>query len=309
VELVFTPKRPAVFDYGLASKGQINIGGHARILGVNNPGEASVLSATQNHSDAISLSGNITVSGDLYAAGSSTYVAMTGTPSVAGSTDPTVIAEHVHLGVDPPDFPETNTAPLAALANGDVITTDKPSQSTFTNVRIAAGTNPTFGGDVTFNGIVYIEAPNKVKFSGQTTINGLIVTQNSGCSLDSCQISFTGGVTANGVGVLPNTSQFADVKQQTGTFICAPGFALSFSGNFGAVNGSIAADQLTFAGTAEGTVEGSVIGLKDVPTSLNGNVDINVDRSKSNENPAGFVKSVALVPEADSYLELTGIEP
>ena len=66
---------------------------------------------------------------------------------------------------------------------------------------------------------------------------------------------------------------------------------------------------MTFTGTAEGVVEGSVIGLKDVPTSLSGNVEISVDRSHSNPNPAGFVPSIALVPDGETYLELTGVEP
>ncbi len=49
-------RRPAVFDYGLASRGQIIVHGEASILGVNDPSEASVLSTTLTHDDASQVS-------------------------------------------------------------------------------------------------------------------------------------------------------------------------------------------------------------------------------------------------------------
>ena len=113
---------------------------------------------------------------------------------------------------------------------------------------------------------------------------------------------------AYGVEVLPDTPEFAAVKQQTGTFVLAPGFGVTFSGNFGAVNGSIAADQLTFTGTAEGVVRGAVLGLADLPATLSGHVEIRVDRAHAAPHPAGFVQSFALVPVASTYLELKGLE-
>jgi len=108
------------------------------------------------------------------------------------------------------------------------------------------------------------------------------------------------------VEVLPSTPTFAAVKQQTGTFVLAPGFGVTFAGNFSAINGAIAADQLTFTGTAEGLVRGSVIGLRDITTRVGGNVDIFVDRSNADPNPAGFLKPFALIPQPETYQELTG---
>ena len=151
--------------------------------------------------------------------------------------------------------------------------------------------------------MVYVEAPNVVRFEGGAELNGFIVTQDTGQTIGNCQIHFAGHVEAHGVEALPDTSQFAAVKQQTGTFIVAPGFGVTFAGSFSAINGSIAADQLTFTGTAEGVIKGSVIGLEDIPTVIGGNVDIYVDRENANPDPAGFVKSLAFSPVPGSYAE------
>lgn len=305
--LNLVPRLPAVFDYGLASQGQIIISGNAEIVGVNDPSEASVLSTTSQEA-AIALSGNATVSGDIYVAGDGATISITGSPSVGGSQDPNVIAQHVHLDAEAPDFPAIDTAPLAALAT-NVLNTSSPSASSYSNIRIAANSNPTFSSDVVLNGVIYIEAPNIVKFAGRTTINGLIVTQDADLPISSCQLSFSGSAQAYGVEVLPDTPEFAAVKQQTGTFLLAPGFGVTFSGNFGAVNGSIAADQLTFTGTAEGVVRGTVLGLADLPTTVSGHVEIYVDHAAADPHPAGFVQSFALVPIPSTYSELKGLEP
>ncbi len=303
--LDLVPRLPKAFDYGLASRGQIVITGNAEVVGVNDPSEASVLSMT-TQDDAIILDGGASVSGDLYVAAEGGTVTISGTPTVAGSQDPSVIAEHIHLDVEPPDFPEINTAPLEALAT-NVLNTSSPPAGTYSNTRIAAGSNPTFSNSV-LNGVVYVEAPNIVNFSGGTTINGMIVTQDADLAISTCQLSFTGNVQVYGVEALPDTPEFAEVKQQTGTFLLAPGFGVTFSGNFGGVTGSIAADQLTFTGTAEGTVHGTVLGLADIPTTISGHVQIYVDQADANPNPAGFVLSFALVPVPYTYSELKGLE-
>jgi len=307
MDLDLVTRRPAVFDYGLASKGQIIVHGNAHIVGVNYPGEASVLSATQNASDAILVDGSVSISGDLYAAGDDAYVAITGNPTIAGSKDPGIYGDHIHIGAAVPDFPEVETTSLAPLAVNVIdSSTTIPNGAVLNNVRIAAGTNPTFSNDVAFNGIVYIEAPNVVNFEAKVVVRGMVVTEDSDEPLEDCQLRFAGRVEAYGVETLPDTPEFADVRQQTGSFVVAPGFGVTFAGNFSAINGCIAADQLTFTGTAEGVVKGSVIGLEDVLTDVGGNVDIYVDRSSADQNPAGFVNSVGFAVVAGSYMEHLG---
>ena len=308
MDFQMVPRRSPVFDHGIAAKGQLRLHGGARIKGSTDPNDASILSASATHDDAVLLDGGIVVDGDVYAAGAGSYVATSGSPEIAGSTDPEVYGEHVHSEVEVPDFPEVNTAPFAALAINLVDSSTDISSSglVLNNIRIAAGTNPTFNSDVTINGIVYIETPNIVSFSGQATLNGMIATQDSEEPIENCQISFSGGVTANGVEALPDTEEFADIKQYTGTFIVAPGFAVSFAGNCSITGGIIAADQLTFTGTANGTIQGSVIAMGDQLTTFGGNVSLFVDHENLSDEPAGFVGSLGITPLPDTYTECVG---
>ena len=299
------PMKPVVFNYGLASRGQIKIDGTASIVGINYPAEASVLSASTSHQDALYVEGEAIVSGDLYTADSDSYVTISGSPTIAGTQDPEEIRKHIHQGVGQPDFPEVDVAPIAALATYTLLPSDPTNKGTLNNVRIPAGLNPVFSSDIILNGVVYVEAPNTVKFTSKCTLNGILVTEQSSNPLSTCTLAFDGQVVANGVEALPDTEQFLPVKEYTGTFICAPGFGITFAGNFTTIGGAIAADQLTFSGTAEGTVRGSVVGLKDVVTTVSGSVDIFVDRAGADPNPAGFIKSFGFVPAPDSYTEVT----
>jgi len=308
IDLSLVRRRSPVFDYGLASMGTVAMSGNARILGVNDPAEACVLSASPGPGNTIAIDGGVTVEGDLTVCGEDTQVSITGSPSIGGSTDPEVIDQHIHTGAEAPVFPAFDTAGLASLAtnvvdgNSDLSTPDL----VLSNVSIKAGTNPTFTSDVVLNGIVYVEAPNLVRFEGRTAFTGLLVTEQSQEPIGSCQIVFTGRVEAQGVEALPDTPEFQAVKEETGTFILAPGFGVTFAGNVSAVSGTIAADQLTFTGSAEGTIKGSLIGLKDLPTTLGGNVEVRVDSAQSDPDPAGFVQPLGLEPDVDSYRELTG---
>jgi len=307
IDLRLVPRLSAVFDYGVASFGPIAISGSAKIIGVNDASEADVLAAAAGEATALTLSGNAVVDGDAALVGDGS-IAVSGTPSLGGTPDPQEMAGHIRLLGSAPQEPLIDTATLAALATNvvDCSTDTSSSGLTFNNIRIAADTNPTFSSDVVINGIVYVESPNVVTFSGQTTLNGMVVTEDGGGSLEENKLIFSGKVEAYGVENLPDSPEFAAVKQQTGTFVLAPGFAVIFSGQFSAINGTIAADQLTFTGQAEGIVKGAVIGLGDAPTSLSGKVEIRVDRLKAYPDPAGFVKTLALEADAASYVELVG---
>jgi len=297
-----------VLSYGLASRGQIQISGETRIIGVNKPTEANIFSATTSGGAAIHIQGNSAqISGDVFLAGGAEQVLLEGTPSIGGTDDPDAILDHIHCGVDPPDFPVLNTAPLAALATNVVDKSTKTNASglVFNNIRIAAGTNPTFNSDVVVNGILFVESPNVVTFEGHATVNAIIVTEDADDAIDSCRIRFAGTVDANGVEALPDTPEFTAVKQHTGTFIVAPGFGVEFEGNFGTINGSIAADRVAFAGTSEGTIRGTIIGLADLPMTLEGNVRVFLDKSGINEDPAGFLKPFAMGVLPDTYRELS----
>jgi hypothetical protein len=308
VRMHFAPvaTRSAVCDTGVASKGKLTLGGGSRIGGVNDPSEASVLSATYSFPEAASLTGTCQIDGDLYISNPAAYVTMTGNVSVGGesSSDPGIL-DHVHIGAGDVQFPAADTSVFEAFATNTMdASTPLTEGMTLTNVRILANTNPNFSGDTHLLGVVFIETPNRVTFTGQVTITGVIVTQDAGeGALDDNYIRFSGGTTSLGVENLPDEPQFAGLKQLPGTFILAPGFAVKFSGNFGTINGTMAADTFEYAGTAGGTVDGWVIGWGQGGVKLGGDTYLNVDRSGLDELPRGFKLPLKLSPAAGSYEE------
>jgi len=310
VDLILRPGHPnSVFNYGLASRGPISIDGNGEIRGMNEFTEASVISAAED-GVAVTVDGSAIVDGDISSVGTQTSVVISGTPTIAGSQDPEVIAEHIHFGVDPPAFPEVDTSIFRPLAT-NVINSETDTSvngQVFNNVVIEAGTNPTFASNVVLNGVVFIEAPNVVTFSGKVTLKGLIATEQADFPIEACKLSFAGQVEALGVEALPDTPEFEAVKAMTGTFIVAPGFDVSFGGQFSTISGTIAAEKLSFSGQAEGTVAGSVIGLGDYPTSVSGHVDIVIDRSGEDAGDAGFYEPLSLEVDRRTYREETPSE-
>jgi hypothetical protein len=311
VTMICVPKREEIFDYGMASKGRITISGSASLLGQDDADKVAVLS-TLEEPVAIEAGGHGTVSGDLHVKSKTVdSVLLRGNATIGGSSDPVeIMANHVFLGTQDPGFPEVNTAPLAPLATHTVnSSTDFSGAKTFTNIRIAAGTNPSFGSDTVINGIVYVEAPNKVTFTGKVTINGFIATQDgSSQPFDNCQIDFKGQTSVPGVSVLPTTSEFAAVRAVGGSAIVAPGFGLTFRGGTNSINGVIAADQLSFRGSTSisGDLTGAILGLRTRDLTLSGNTTIRIKRQDSSVIPAGFNHSLGLTVLSTSYEEPVG---
>jgi len=303
---IVTHPANSAFSYGIASLGPIVLSGNAEIRGKNALTDASIVSTTDG--TAVSINGNAVIDGDISSAGPESTVVISGTPTIAGSQDPEVIAQHVHFGVAPPVFPTVDTSIFKPLATTIIDSGTDTGQkgAVFNNPIIKAGTNPTFSSDVTLNGVVYIEAPNIVTFSSKVTLNGLVATDDSDEPISACKISFSGQVEAYGVEALPDATEFQPVKALTGTFIVAPGFDVSFAGQFTTINGTIAASKLSFSGQAEGTVEGSVLGLGGEAVSIDGNVSICIDREDDGDGTqdAGFVLPILLDVDSRTYREI-----
>ncbi len=301
-------KRSSIFDFGVASRGKIVITGSAILEGVNDVSEASVLT-TKADPMAILAGGHATITGDLYVTGSdvdSVYL-QGGGVSIGGETDIEIILrDHVFLGTQEPEVPEIDTARFIPLATSVIDATTDLSVATFDNILIKAGANPSFPADAVLNGIVYVEAPNKVTFTGSAVVNGLIVTEDAFAeNIDDCQIDFRGASSIPGVGALPNTDEFAQIKKYTGTSILAPGFGVTFGGATNSIGGMIAADQLSFRGASNisGEATGLVLGLKDLELNFSGNVTLSLKRQDSSVLPAGFKHPFGLEPQASTYSE------
>ncbi len=299
------PGSSPIFDFGIASRSPVELTGNASVRGKNSALEARVLSAT-DETEAFDLTGNVSLQGDIYTTNPSATVSMTGNVSIGGvsSTNP-AISQHIHIGMGAGEFPEVDPTVFEPFATNIVDShTSTSGNKTFTNIRIKAGTNPTFSGNMTLKGVIFIEKPNKVQFTGNTTFTGVIVTEDAGDNVYTDNtVKFTGNVSVSGVEALPDTAEFHTLRTMPGAFILAPGFGLNFTGNFGTVSGCMAADSFTFTGNAGGTIRGGIINYSDSRFKLTGNSSVIIDRSGAPSTPPGFITSLTLVINANSYVE------
>src|SRR5205823_1272610 len=102
-------KKSSIFQYGIATQGTVTTSGSSRLLGQPNPDKGSILSVDTTSQTPVKISGK-EVSGDISVVNPNGNVVVSGT-SVGGSTDPNDIqTNHVHKGVDDPEFPTLDTS-------------------------------------------------------------------------------------------------------------------------------------------------------------------------------------------------------
>ncbi|MGB2865652.1 MAG: pilus assembly PilX N-terminal domain-containing protein [Sedimentisphaerales bacterium] len=295
-----------VFDFGVATKGPLSLSGNIELEGVNVSVEASVYIESENSNLALSIIGNSQIAGDVSIANPIANVFLQGGQAgIGGETGQDAIDNHVSFGVPPSEFPEPDPDQFESFVTALDPNTDTSADATLENIRIPANTNPTFSGQVTLKGIVYIETPNVVTFTGGADITGIIVgdgdiQDNSGVN----QIIFLGNVDSHPITELPEEAQFNGLHDQTGTFVMAPGFHVSFGGSFSTLSGAISGNGIEFFGNAGGTINGSVINYSDEEMTLSGNSDLYFNRSGTTEVPAGFVPEIVLEYNPSTYTEV-----
>ncbi len=280
-------------QYGIASKSAIVMTGNSSITGANNPQEANILSDTYSTTKAIQLTGNVSLAGDVDICNPYGQISKTGNIHIGGQQI---------IGAPEPQWPTVDITPFTPYATN--VQSSGASNATLTNIRIPPNTNPTFSGNTTIQGVVYIQSPNKVSFTGNVTMTGVIVCDSPATpNLSANQIKFTGNVSAAGVDSLPAGSQFDGLRTLTGSFLLAPGFAASFTGNSTIVNGVMVASQYSFTGNSGGRVKGGIVNLADSSFTLTGNSPLVIDKSGMPANPAGLSSSYSLVCVSGSYAE------
>jgi len=276
-----------IFDYGVATRGALNLMGNIEIGGASIFIDASVYIESLNDANALHIIGNSHIASDVFIINPDATVTLQGgQASIGGETGQDAIDNHVNFGTPSTEFP----VPEPNYFRHYVQNTYDPNNvlMEYDNVIIPAGTNPLFG-TVTFRGVVFIEAHNIVRFCGNTEITGIIVG-NGDLNDDSGtnQILFTGTISSYPVTDLPAEPQFEQLRDETGTFLMAPGFKAIFWGNFDTLNGAIAANGIEFGGNAGGTIDGSIINYSDEPMTITGNSDLFFNRSGTAQMPAGF---------------------
>jgi len=298
----FGPRMNPLFEYGIATKGPLHLAGNIELGGVNVAVESSVYIESENSDEALSIIGNSQIAGDVSITNPDATVTLQGGQAgIGGETGQDAIDNHVSVGDAPIGFPVPNPGYFQQYVQNDIDTNDV----VFENIRIPADTNPSFSSGVTLKGIVFIETPNVVTFTGHVSITGIIVgngdvNDNSGTN----QIKFEGSVTSSSVSELPLEPQFDQLRNETGTFLLAPGFSVSFGGNFETINGVIAANGVEFYGDAGGTIDGSVLNYSDTTMNLTGNSDLSFNHSGTVEIPAGFDFDIELKYDPASYSEV-----
>ena len=286
-----------VFDYGVATKGPLMLVGNTALDGVTLASESDVYIESLADNHALSVEGNSQIAGKVSIVNPDAEVTLKGgQSSIGGERDLT----HVDTGVNATEFPYPNTDYFKDYATGGYYT----GGDTLENVIIAADTNPTFT-DVTIKGVLYIESPNVVDFGGNVNITGLIVGDGDMYDhSETNQMIFRGNVSSQSASELPQEPQFDGLRDETGTFLMAPGFSLSFGGNFGTVNGAIVGNGIEFFGNAGGTIEGSVINYSPNPMTVTGNSDLYFNRSGIEKLPAGFEQEILVHYFPASYTEV-----
>lgn len=292
-----------IFDWGIATKGPLNMQGNIEIEGFNENIEASVYIESFNSILALQMTGKSSIAGKVTIANSAATVDISNSSSVFGAQGAAAM-NHIKIGNDPCEFPTPNPAQFVQYIQHTFNpAVDSTSNVTLTNVEIPANANPSFSGHAVIRGIMYIRAPNVVSFTGNAEIHGLILAEGD---LDNPSpanfLDFGGTVDSYDASTLP-PEQFGSLTEKTGTFILAPGFKCCFRGDFEAINGVIAASGVEFHGNAGGTINGSVINYSDDCMSLAGNTDLVFNRSGMQKCPAGFEPTNVLEFLPSSYSE------
>ena len=289
-----------VFDFGIVTRGPINVSGGGVIGGGGVAADGSILSLSKNPYP-ISLSGTSGIAGNVYMTNKTGNVNISGGGvTIAGKKAPELY-NHIIKGVEEPELPESDSRIFLPYA----VNTYKPGQKVYTNVIIPPNTNPSFTGDTEIHGVLYIQYPNKVTFNSHTIIRGTIVVENGATPSTKNLITFGGGVEAYAVTTVPTDTipEDSPLRKLVGSTLLAPGFHVSLGGQSGSIGGIMMAHSYEFTGGSGGVIEGTFIGLGDVEMKFTGGASI--ARSKpSGPIPVGLVFPRTFRPLRETYLEI-----
>lgn len=277
---------------GVATKSQVRLTGLAVIAGVNDPKEGSVLSST-SQDPAVRIWGISYISGDVMATDPDNRIQSHGWNNIGGQTI---------IGAEEPEWPEVDTQRFEQYVES-TLSGPTNGNRTFTNIRIPAGANPTFSGNTRLNGVIYIESPNRVTFAGNTQMTGVIVMEPPSGGVSDDRIWFVGNSNSASVENLPNESRYDGLRDETGTFILAPGADVEFTGNMRTLSGAIVSRSFAMTGIATGTIRGGLLNTEDTLVRMTGISALLIDMANADDSPAGLVSPRRIVCVEGTYGE------
>ena len=319
IEYTYTPDEiaaPMLEQFGVASNGQVSVAGNGLIKG--NPTAAhGSLYITTNLNPVLTMTGPSEITGDVYIKNPAATTSIAANCRIGGTADVTERSKHIHKPwpepwTDPtkppppePEMPVIDTAIFLPYVTANY---SAAMGNKIKNVRILANTNPTFASGATIDGIVFIESPNRVSFSGDCTIRGLIVGQNptplDAANLANNVITFSGQVTAYDAGTL-DPAVYGDITKFTGTSLVVPRHNVMFSGGYAAISGSICSHKLTFSGKAGGNIQGTIFGVGNQILSISGSAEVWISRAPTSKWPAGMFFRSKWIPAQNTYREVS----
>jgi hypothetical protein len=292
------PTWDQALGFGICSKGPVELGMNTDLSGVTNPADGSIYSASIGSLAAPAIScGSGHISGDVSLS----------PPNTLDSLDlvGTAVDGKIRVDAPPVTMPTINRAPYTSLAT-TVMNLASPPAGTYKNIRIPPNTNPTFNSSVTIQGIMYVQAPNKIYFNNNCTFTGVIVADDPPAgSLDADNyIYFKNSMTFNGVGQLPDTHEFTNLRKLPGATILCPGFTMEFKNNLSSVAGIMALKSLIAKNNVNSTIYGSVLIYGTAGLDFKNNSDLDLQLSGS-APPAGFqgYGLAPLAPDPATYAE------
>jgi hypothetical protein len=302
VDFDIGPYKHPIFNYGLATKGPLTYTGNPTMVAANEAWEADLYIESSASVIAMTVGGNCKFDGEIEIGNPVATVDFGGDVLIAGDHNQDAVDNHVHIGVDPVDFPTPLTDHFRQYAVGDVIdsSTDLSKGMTLVNCLIPPNTDPNFLQSVIIQGILFIESPNIVTFQRNVDLQGIIVADGDPNNPGTDRIDILGNFAS---GPYPPGAEFDAIRDEIGSSIIAPGFAISFQGNFSTLEGVVAVSGVSFTGNVAALIKGTIINYSDNPMLIGGNAFMNFDRVDSTKVPAGFDTLRVLTYKPSSYEE------
>lgn len=303
IQFTYGVRPNSVFDFGVATKGPLELNGSASLTGATVRSESDVYIDYFGADCPLILAPATEIAGNAKIVNPAAAIGATDIKGeVGGYSGQDALDNSVDVGATPTEFPYPDATHFKQYATGGNYT----NGTSLTNKIIPAGMGTTSSPlkitkNTTINGILFIESPNVVEFGGNVTVNGMIIAEGDYADNSAVnKLSFTGSVDSR---TLPTNSEFDALRAEKGTFLLAPGFDLTFWGSFGTINGAIMGNGITFGGNAGGTVNGSVINYSTKTMTVSGSTDITFNRSGITEIPAGFIQEIIIHYNPESYQE------
>ena len=305
MDFVESPKR-GVMDYGVATRGTLELNSRSAIRGATLASRGKVLSTYTTVSKPIQLNsggGLAAISGHVHLTHLTGWV--NGTGSIAGEANAANWGPYIHPNTAAPDFPVADPQPfIDYLVGRETLITGNNSAAYLANIRIKAGCNPTLSGGGTYEGVILIEAPNQVTFTPGCTINGVIVVANPTETTATNRITFNGPTRFYGTQTLPDS--FGSLKTLTGSSIVAPNFQVDFAGATGStLSGATLVKGLSLSLNSVMTFTMPVMAAGTGLTYLSSDSVIQVAGDPPLTIPAGMRFPHTYAPHPATYLEVS----